>query len=55
MQNRRALAGPAAIGALAGSLGLPAALSVDAGLAAAIFLLCDVFMPRDSQLTWRQA
>ena len=36
------LAGPAAIGTLAGAVGLPAALSVDAGLATTIFLLCGV-------------
>ena len=40
------LAGPAAIGSLAGAVGLPAALSVSAGLAAAIFLLCGVLTPR---------
>lgn len=36
------LVGPAAIGTFAGAVGLPAALSVDAGLAAIIFLLCGV-------------
>ncbi len=36
------LAGPAAIGALAGAVGLSAALSVDAGLAVSICLLCGV-------------
>jgi MFS family permease len=40
------LAGPAAIGGLAGAVGLPAALSVNAGLAAAIFLLCGVLTLR---------
>jgi len=40
------LVGPAAIGALAGAVGLPAALAVEAGLAATIFLLCGVLALR---------
>ena len=40
------LAGPAVIGTLAGAVGLPAALSVDAGLATTIFLLCGVLALR---------
>ena len=40
------LAGPAAIGGLAGAVGLPAALSVNAVLAATIFLLSGVLTPR---------
>jgi MFS family permease len=40
------LAGPAAIGGLAGAVGLPAALAVNAGLAAAIFLLYGVLTRR---------
>jgi predicted MFS family arabinose efflux permease len=42
------LVGPAAIGGLAGAVGLPAALSLTAGLAAAIFLLCGVLAPHPS-------
>jgi fucose permease len=44
------LAGPAAIGTLAGAVGLPAALSVDAGLATAICLLCGVLALRPTRV-----
>jgi len=44
------LAGPAVIGTLAGAVGLSAALSVDAGLAATIFLLCGVLAPRPTRV-----
>jgi predicted MFS family arabinose efflux permease len=43
------LAGPAAIGTLAGAVGLPAAFSVDAGLAAVISLLCGVLALQPTQ------
>jgi MFS family permease len=44
------LAGPAAIGTLAGAVGLPAALSVTAGLSATIFLLCGVLSSRPATI-----
>jgi predicted MFS family arabinose efflux permease len=43
------LAGPAAIGALAGAVGLPAALSVEAALAAVVVVLCGALSPRTTQ------
>jgi hypothetical protein len=45
------LAGPAVIGTLAGAVGLPAALSVDAGLATTIWLLCGVLTLRPTRVT----
>ncbi len=47
------LAGPAAIGAMAGAVGLPAALAVDGVLAAVVALLCGALPTRDTQ-TGRQ-
>jgi predicted MFS family arabinose efflux permease len=44
------LVGPAAIGGLAGAVGLPAALALNACLAAAIFLLCGVLAPKSSPI-----
>jgi MFS family permease len=44
------LAGPALIGTLAGAVGLPAALSVNAGLSATIFLLCGVLSFRPATI-----
>jgi predicted MFS family arabinose efflux permease len=44
------LAGPALIGALAGAVGLPAALSVNAGLSASIFFLCGVLSLRPATI-----
>jgi MFS family permease len=44
------LVGPAIIGGLAGAVGLPAALSVNAALAAAIFLLCGVLAFRPASI-----
>ncbi len=45
------LAGPAVVGGLAGAVGLPAALSVNAGLAATIFLLCGVLALRPAPIS----
>jgi MFS family permease len=39
------LVGPAVIGGLAGAVGLPGALALNAGLAAVIFVLCGVLAP----------
>lgn len=44
------LAGPAVVGTLAGAIGLPAALSIEATLTAAVALLCGVLAPHQSSM-----